>query len=180
MVQAKLGKGKNVDLGDVVEEGKARLPLWKMLGKRCEPYSQCVIELGLTLMAQHLTAPQAVAMMRSLPARRVPGKKKGVDFRVPSDARFREWRKYLEPISHFLSLSVIAEKPPEPERRSISLYCPLHCWWCWRSLPAAMNSFVKSLHFSDHPLMRTGDERERLVARATGNRFARDDKELGP
>jgi hypothetical protein len=163
MVKAKLGKGTNVDLGDVVVEEKAWLPLRKMLGKRYEPYSQGVIEIGLTLMAQHFTAPQAVAMMRAFLLAECPGKKEGVDFRVPPDARFREWRRYLEAISDFLLLSEIAEKLPEPERRSISLYCPYHCWWCWRALPAAMNNFVKLLHFADHHLIRTGDERERLV-----------------
>jgi hypothetical protein len=108
LLKAKLGKETNVDLGDVTVEDAARLPLWKMLGKRCEPYSQDVIELGLTLMAQRLTAPQAVSVMRAFLRTEYPDKTEGVDYRVPSDARFREWRRYLEPICHFLSLSVIA------------------------------------------------------------------------
>jgi hypothetical protein len=30
------------------------------------------------------------------------------------------------------------EKPPEHERWPLSLRYPLHCWWCWRVLPAAI------------------------------------------
>ena len=40
---------------------------------------------------------------------------------------------------------------------------PLHCWWCWRALPAAIITFVKSLHCTNHHPIRIGDERERLV-----------------
>ena len=39
LMKARLGKETRADLGDVTVEDKARLPLWKMLGKRCEPYS---------------------------------------------------------------------------------------------------------------------------------------------
>jgi len=27
-------------------------------------------------------------------------------------------------------------------RQSLSLWYPLHCWWRWRALPAAINSFT--------------------------------------
>ena len=40
---------------------------------------------------------------------------------------------------------------------------PSHCWWCWRALLAAINTFVKSLNFADHHPIRIGGERERLV-----------------
>jgi hypothetical protein len=63
------------------------------------------------------------------------------------------------------------------ERRTLSLWYPLHCWWCWRALPAAIKAYVKSLHSADHHPNRIGGERERLVI---FNRFARDDKEPGP
>jgi hypothetical protein len=56
-----------------------------------------------------------------------------------------------------------------------------HCWWCWRAIPAAINTFVKSLHCADHRPFGIGDERERLVAaspvmtksraRAAGNNY---------
>jgi hypothetical protein len=35
-----------------------------------------------------------------------------------------------------------SEKPPGPERRSLSWCPPLHWWWCWRALLAAINIFV--------------------------------------
>jgi hypothetical protein len=35
--------------------------------------------------------------------------------------------------------------------------------WFWRALPAAINTFMKSLHCTDHHPIRIGDERERLV-----------------
>ena len=31
-----------------------------------------------------------------------------MDYRVPDAARFTEWRRYLDPICHFLALSVIS------------------------------------------------------------------------
>ena len=34
---------------------------------------------------------------------------------------------------------------------------------CWRALPAAISTFVKSLHCTDHHPIKIGDERERLV-----------------
>jgi hypothetical protein len=52
---------------------------------------------------------------------------------------------------------------------------PIHCWWCLRALPAAINTFVESFHCSDHhPHQDWGR------ARTAGNRFARDVKEPGP
>ena len=39
--------------------------LYEMLGETGEAYSQDIIELGLTLMAAQLTAPQAVSVMRA-------------------------------------------------------------------------------------------------------------------
>jgi len=52
---------------------------------------------------------------------------------------------------------------PSLERWSLSLCYPLHCWWCWRALPAAIDTFMKSLHRADHHPIRIGDGRERLV-----------------
>jgi hypothetical protein len=41
-----------------------------------------------------------------------PEKVEGEDYRIPSSARFREWRRFLVPIFHYLSLPVLklAEK----------------------------------------------------------------------
>jgi hypothetical protein len=46
---------------------------------------------------------------------------------------------------------------------AVSLCHPLHCWWCWRALPVAISTLVKSLHCADHHPIRIGDEREWLV-----------------
>jgi hypothetical protein len=40
---------------------------------------------------------------------------------------------------------------------------PVHCWRCWRALPVAIKTFVKSLYCADHHPVRIGNERERLV-----------------
>ena len=84
--------------------GKA---LYEMLGKTGEAYSQDIIELGLTLMAAQLTAPQAVAVMRAFVRAEYPEKKEGADYRIPNSSRFREWRRYLEPICHYIGVSVL-------------------------------------------------------------------------
>ena len=81
--------------------------LWKFLGERCTEYAQDVVEMGLTLMANRLSAKQAVGAMRAFLRFECPDKKEGVDYRMPSEARFQEWRRMLEPICHYLSVSVI-------------------------------------------------------------------------
>jgi hypothetical protein len=51
-------------------------------------------------------------------------------------------------------------------RKQILMRLPsylLHCWWCWQALPAAIITFVKSLHCADHHPIRIGGGRERLV-----------------
>jgi hypothetical protein len=67
-----------------------------------------------------------------------------------------------------------SEKQPEPKRRSFFLCYPLHCWWCWRPLLAAINIFViASLR---RPKLHQDLERPR----AAGSRFGRDHKEPEP
>ena len=70
-------------------------------------YSQDTIELGLTLMAAQLTTPQAVSVMRAFVRAEYPEKKEGVDYRIPDSSSFREWRPYLEPISHYIGILVL-------------------------------------------------------------------------
>jgi len=79
-------------------------------------------------------------------------------------------------ISHFhkLILSIVVQERVKASKilgeaaraRAViplSLCYPLHCWWCWRALPLAIITFVKSLNCANlHPI-RIGDERERLV-----------------
>ena len=90
----------------------APLDLVDMLGHKGESYSQDIVELGLQLMAMRLTAEQAVNVTRAFVQLQHPDKVEGDDYRIPSSARFREWRRFLGPICHYLSLSVIklAEK----------------------------------------------------------------------
>jgi hypothetical protein len=83
------------------------LDLVEMLGHKGESYSQGIVELGFQLMAMRLTAEQAVNATRAFVQLQHPDKVEGDDYRIPSSARFREWRRFLRPIYHCLSLSVI-------------------------------------------------------------------------
>jgi hypothetical protein len=83
------------------------LDLVEMLGHKGESYSQAIVELGFQLMAMRLTAEQAVNATRAFVQLQPPDKAEGDDYRIPSSARFREWRCFLGPICHYLSLSVI-------------------------------------------------------------------------
>jgi hypothetical protein len=83
------------------------LDLVEMLGHKGGSYSQAIAELGCQLMAMRLTAEQAVNVTRAFVQLQHPEKVEGDDYRIPSSARFREWRRFLGPICHYLSLSVI-------------------------------------------------------------------------
>jgi hypothetical protein len=83
------------------------LDLVEMLGHKGESYSQAIVELGFQLMAMRLTAEKAVNVTRALMQLQHPDKVEGNDYRIPLSARFREWRRFLGPICHYLSLSVI-------------------------------------------------------------------------
>ena len=102
------GKKKRKRAAAVQAAAPPTKALYEMLGKTGEAYSQDIIELGLTLMAAQLTAPQAVSVMRAFIRAEYPEKKEGVDFRIPDASRFREWRRYLEPISHYIGVSVLS------------------------------------------------------------------------
>jgi len=98
MLKQKVGKHTGVDLGAAIADEPCDAPaqpLWKMLGKPCTEYSQDIVELGLSLMAQRLSAPQAVGVMRAFLLCEYPDKVEGKDYRIPSEARFREWRRFL-------------------------------------------------------------------------------------
>ena len=70
-------------------------------------------------MAMRLTAEQALNVTRAFVQLQRPGKVEGDDYRISSSARFRKWRRFLWPICHYLSLSVIklATKNPRVSRR---------------------------------------------------------------
>jgi hypothetical protein len=81
--------------------------LKELLGKEGEMFSQGIIELMFRLMAGRLSAPQAVAVIRTFVAVLHSESVKGCDYRIPSAQRFNEWCRYLEPIWHFLAVTSI-------------------------------------------------------------------------
>lgn len=83
------------------------LNLVDILGKEGEEYSQGIIELALRLMSACLSAPQAVAVIRAFVTMLHPNLVEGRDYRIPPARRFNEWRRYLEPICHYLAISTI-------------------------------------------------------------------------
>ena len=109
LLKLKLGASgvnfENLPVGTKSQSSKVEL--WRLLGVRGESYCQDVIELGLTLMAAQLSAEQAVDVLRAFLRLEYPEKIEGTDYRIPDASRFREWRRYLEPICHFVRLSVI-------------------------------------------------------------------------
>ena len=83
------------------------ISLVSLLGNAGEEYSQEIVELALRLMSSCLSGAQAVSVVRAFVTMLHPGKIEGKDYRVPSEQRFNEWRRYLEPICHFLAVSTI-------------------------------------------------------------------------
>ena len=72
-----------------------------------ERYSQDAVGLGLELMSKGLTAEQAVSVVRTFANFEYPDKEEGKDYRIPDASRFREWRMVLEPISHYMAVSLV-------------------------------------------------------------------------
>ena len=66
-------------------------------------------------MSKRLTAEQAVSVVRAFVQLQHPGKVEGQDYRVPPAQRFREWRRFLKPICHFVALSVVKDAEGEPK-----------------------------------------------------------------
>ena len=89
------------------DAGEPSINLWRELGVRGERYSHDVVELGLELMSQALTAQQATSVVRTIVAFEYPGKVENKDYRIPDASRFREWRMMLEPISHYMAVSLV-------------------------------------------------------------------------
>lgn len=81
--------------------------LVSLLGNAGEEYSQEIVELALRLMSSRLSGAQAVSVVRAFVTMLHPDQVEGTDYRIPSAKRFNEWRRYLEPICHFLSVSTI-------------------------------------------------------------------------
>ena len=109
LLKLKLGESRvnfqNLPIG--IKSQSSKIELWRLLGVRGESYCQDIIELGMTLTAAQLSAEQAVDVLRAFLRLEYPEKNEGTDYRIPDASRFREWRRYLEPICHFVGLSVI-------------------------------------------------------------------------
>ena len=58
-------------------------------------------------MSSCLSGEQAVAVVRAFVTLLHPDEVEGRDYRIPSAQRFSEWRRYLEPICHFLAVLTI-------------------------------------------------------------------------
>ena len=87
---------------------KGHTPKFLMaLGKKHHTYSQDLIEFGLQLVGDGLTAPQAESVIRTFVEFEYPTFKEGRDYRIPDAKRFSEWRLFLGPLGHYVSLSVI-------------------------------------------------------------------------
>jgi hypothetical protein len=78
-----------------------------VLGKKGERWSQDVIEIGMELMEKGLSARQAEAVTRAFVHFLYPNLKEGIDYRIPSHQRFKEWRFFLGPVSHYIAVSCI-------------------------------------------------------------------------
>ena len=69
-----------------------------VLGRKNQRYNLIVIELGMELMSQRLSAPQAEQALRSILGKVCADKTEGTDYRVPPVRMFRDWRRMLHPI----------------------------------------------------------------------------------
>jgi hypothetical protein len=87
-----------------VEEGPS---LVGVLGKKDERWSQDVIEIGMELIEKGLSARQAEAVTRAFVHFLYPNLVESVDYRIPGHQRFKEWRSFLGPVSHYLAVSCI-------------------------------------------------------------------------
>jgi hypothetical protein len=74
------------------------------LGKGGEKLSQGIIELAFRPTSGRFSAPQIVAVIRTLDTALHPKSVEGRDYRIPSAQRLSEWCRYLEPICHFLAV----------------------------------------------------------------------------
>ena len=70
-------------------------PFLRLVGKKGDPYSQDMIELGLKLMSRSLSSVQAWGAMMDYGTTLHPHLQPGEDYRVPSASQFRIWRRLL-------------------------------------------------------------------------------------
>ena len=80
-----------------------------VLGRKNQRYNLIVIELGMELMSQRLSALQAEQALRSILGKVYADKKEGTDYRVPPARMFRNWRRMLHPICKWISLRALTQ-----------------------------------------------------------------------
>ena len=83
------------------------IALVDLLGQNNEAYSQGIVELAFRLMSAALSGEQAVSVVRAFVTVLHPTLVENHDYRIPSAKRFSKWRRYLEPIRHYLAVSTI-------------------------------------------------------------------------
>ena len=81
--------------------------LTELLGKKGEAYSQGIVDLSFRLMSSCLSGGQAVSVVRAFVTMLHPDQIEGRDYRIPSAKWFNEWRRYLEPICHYVAVTTI-------------------------------------------------------------------------
>ena len=107
LLRAKLDPESRIEFDRLRMTTDHGISLVSLLGNAGEEYSQEIVELALRLMSSCLSGAQAVSVVRAFVTLLHPGKIEGTDYRIPSEQRFNEWRRYLEPICHFLAVSTI-------------------------------------------------------------------------
>ena len=54
-------------------------------------------------------APQAEAVLRRVLLKIFPDLKEGVDYRIPAQSTFKEWRDFLKPVCEFISVDALSK-----------------------------------------------------------------------
>ena len=86
---------------------KANTGLLGICGKNRERYCLDMMELGMELMSRGMTAPDARGVFIVFMKKAHPAAVLGVDYRVPDAKQFKRWRTWLDPLTHFMALTVL-------------------------------------------------------------------------
>ena len=78
-----------------------------LVGRKGEKYTLEMMELGMELMGQGMTAPKARSVLVIFMKKAHPDLIVGVDYRIPDPMMFKRWRTYLEPLSQFMALRAV-------------------------------------------------------------------------
>jgi hypothetical protein len=88
-------------------DGHVRPGLPGLVGRKGEKYTLEMMELGMELMGQGMTAPKARSVLIIFMKKAHPDLIVGVDYRIPDPMMFKRWRTYLEPLSQFMALRAV-------------------------------------------------------------------------